>query len=37
MRINTIKEGYDADYEASRIRTFISRFKDIQSKNLNKN
>ena len=34
--MNTIKEGYDADYEASRIQTFISKFKDKQSKKLNK-
>ena len=27
-RINTSKENYDADYEASRIQTFISKFKD---------
>ena len=36
IRINTSKEGYDADYEASRIQTFISKFKDRQLKNLNK-
>ena len=30
------KEGYDADYEASRIQTFISKFKDRQLKKLNK-
>ena len=28
-------EGYDADYEASRIETFISKFKDRQFKKLN--
>ena len=28
IRINTSKEGYDADYEAGRIQTFISMFKD---------
>ena len=28
IRINTSKENYDADYEASRIQTFISKFKD---------
>ena len=28
IRINTSKEGYDTDYEASRIQTFISKFKD---------
>ena len=26
--INTTKEGYDVDYEASRKQTFISKFKD---------
>ena len=26
-RINTSKEGYNADYEASRVQTFISNFK----------
>ena len=35
IRINTSKEGYDADYEAGRIQTFISKFKDRQLK-LNK-
>ena len=34
LRINTSKEGYNADYEASRIQTFISKFKDIQLKKL---
>ena len=29
-------EGYDADHEASRIQTFISKFKDRQSQKLNK-
>ena len=29
-------EGDDADHEASRIQTFISKFKDRQSKKLNK-
>ena len=28
IRINTSKENYDADYEGSRIPTFISKFKD---------
>ena len=28
IRINTSKENYDADYEGSRIQTFISKFKD---------
>ena len=37
IRTNTSKEGYDADYEASRIETFISKFKDRQLKELNKN
>ena len=27
IRINTSRENYDADYEASRIHTFISKFK----------
>ena len=27
IRINTSKEGYDADYETSRIQAFISEFK----------
>ena len=30
------KEGYDADYKASRIQIFISKFKDRQFKKLNK-
>ena len=30
------KEGYDADCEASRKQTFISKFKDKQIKKLNK-
>ena len=34
--INTRKEGYDGDYEASRIQTFISKFKNRQFKKLNK-
>ena len=33
IRINTSKEGYDADYEVSRKETFISKFKDRQLKN----
>ena len=37
IRINTSKEDYDADYEASRIQTFISKFKHRESKKLNKN
>ena len=36
IRINTSKEGYDADCEAGRIQTFISKFKDRQLKKLNK-
>ena len=34
--MNTSKEDYDADYEASRIQTFISIFKDRKLKKLNK-
>ena len=33
IRINTSREGYDADYEASRIQTFISQFKDKEEEN----
>ena len=36
IRIGTNKEGYDADYEASRIQIFISKFKDRKLKKLNK-
>ena len=36
IRINTSKEGYDANCEASRIQTFISKFKERQLKKLNK-
>ena len=36
VRINTSKEGYDADYEARTIQTFISKFKDRQLKKLHK-
>ena len=36
IKINTSKEGYDADYEASRIQTCISKFKDRQLNKLNK-
>ena len=36
LRINVSKEGYHADYEASRIQTFISKFEDRQLKKLNK-
>ena len=28
IRINTSRENFDVDYEASRIQTFISQFKD---------
>ena len=28
IRINTSRENYDADYEASRVQTFISKVKD---------
>ena len=35
-RTNTSKEGYDADYQTSRIQTFISKFKDRRLKKLNK-
>ena len=34
IRINTSKENYDVDYEASRIQTFISQFKDNKNKEL---
>ena len=30
------KEDFDVDYEASRIQTFISKFKDRKLKKLNK-
>ena len=36
IRINTSKEGYDADYEVSRIQTFIIEFRDWQLKDLSK-
>ena len=32
LRINTSKENFDIDYEASRIQTFISQFKDKNKK-----
>ena len=35
VRINTSKEGYDAEYEASRIETFISEFEDRRLKKSN--
>ena len=28
IRINASKEGYDVDYEVSRIQTFISKFRE---------
>ena len=34
IRINTSKENFDVDYEASRIQTFISQFKDNENKKL---
>ena len=34
IRIDANKEGYDADYEASRIQTFISKFKDRKLKKI---
>ena len=34
--LRLIQEDYDADYEASRIQTFIIQFKGRQSKKLNK-
>ena len=34
IRINTSKENFDVDYEASRIQTFISPFKDNKNKKL---
>ena len=36
IRINTSKEGYNTDYEASRVQEFISKFKDKQLKTLEK-
>ena len=32
IRINTSKENFDVDYEASRIQMFISQFKDNKNK-----
>ena len=32
IRINTSRENYDADYEASRIQLFVSQFKDNEIK-----
>ena len=38
IRINTSRENFDVDYEASRIQTFISQFKDNKIKEIdNKN
>ena len=34
IRINTSRENYDADYEASRIQMFISKFKEKEVKKL---
>ena len=36
IRINTSKEGYDTDYEASRMQTFTSKFKDRKLEKLSK-
>ena len=33
IRINTSKKNYDADYEATRRQTFISKFKDKENEN----
>ena len=37
LRISTSEEGHDADYEDSRIQTFISKFKDRKLAQLKKN
>ena len=38
IRINTSKENFDVDYEASRIQTFVSQFKDNKIRKIdNKN
>ena len=34
IRINTSREHFDVDYEASRIQKFISQFKDNKNKEL---
>ena len=34
IRINTSRENFDVDYEANRIQTFISQFKDSKNKKL---
>ena len=36
IRINASKGGYDTDYQASIIQTFISKFKDRKLKKSNK-
>ena len=36
IRINTSKEGCDANYEIGRIQTFTSKFKNRQLKKLEK-
>ena len=36
IRINASKEGYNADYEASRVQTFISEFKNRELEKLQK-
>ena len=36
IRINTSKEGYNADYEARRVQTFISNFKNRELKKIEK-
>ena len=33
FRINTSRENYDTDYEASRIQTFINKFKNKEKEN----
>ena len=34
IKINTSRKNYDADYEASRIQIFISRFKENEVKKI---
>ena len=34
IRINTSRENFDVDYEATRMQTFISEFKDNRNKNI---
>ena len=36
IRINTSKKVYDADHDASRIQTFINKFRDRKLQKLNK-